>query len=273
MALGPKNAGLALSTELGVLELWSYGGVGRDISMSDTPIILSSLCFSPSGETLAVGSGSLRTSVTAKSDRSVTLLQTETLAAIRHLEGPGGSIHACAFSHDAQYFATGGLDGSLCVWDLANKTLRRRIIYESSVTSIFFSASGDRLVVATLRHGLSFLNTITWEPFGTSFGPTGIFAASGNDDLEIIAAAVGSSIVIIDPLNRIATCELMQEDARFVGVAVSRADYWPAGGDNAGIVHIWQSSMNWQGKPRPAAKLSGLEGAVMQSRFYPMVSQ
>jgi WD40 repeat protein len=107
----------------------------------------SSLCFSPDGRMLAsIGSG------------TIILWDTVSWTSSDSLEGGPNGPNCIAFSPDGALLAAGGEDGSVRLWDVKGKQIRR-----------------------TLAHHRSPVRTVVFSPDGTSI-------ASGSHDGEVVVA-------------------------------------------------------------------------------------
>jgi WD40 repeat protein len=104
------------------------------------------VAFSPSGQTLAVGSA----------DRDIRLWDVADPARPHRigprLTGPSGYVYSVAFSHDGRALAAGNTDGSVWLWDVASPahpSLTATLTGPTGhVYSVAFSPSGRTLAAA-----------------------------------------------------------------------------------------------------------------------------
>jgi WD40 repeat protein/uncharacterized protein (UPF0147 family) len=81
----------------------------------------------------------------------------------RSLEGHKASIFAVAYSSDGRMLATGGIDGTLLLWELASGRLRHQFIgHQGRISSIAFSLNG-RLLATASPEAPAFI----WDVLGT----------------------------------------------------------------------------------------------------------
>ncbi|EED16650.1 WD-repeat protein, putative [Talaromyces stipitatus ATCC 10500] len=113
------------------------------------------------------------------------------------LEGHSGSVFAVAFSPDGKLVASGSVDYTIKLWDLATGTLRQTLEgHSSSVRAVAFSPKGklvasgsdDKtvklwdLATGTLRQTLE---GHSGSVFAVAFSPDGKLVASGSDDKTV----------------------------------------------------------------------------------------
>jgi eukaryotic-like serine/threonine-protein kinase len=92
--------------------------------------------FSPDGKLLAISDGdTTRRHDIALDDVRVTLYDVSSRAVVRQLSGHTNSIHALAFSPDGKMLATGGMDQTVKLWDVASGSLRETIASGGSGTA------------------------------------------------------------------------------------------------------------------------------------------
>jgi WD40 repeat protein len=119
MAFSPDGLTLATGDREGVVKIWDTtlwregtsfpgNGVGPAAPRFDEEI--TSLAFSPSGQTLAVAGGSY-----------VHLWDFGTSRLSCTLTGMDGKVHSLAYSHDGKFLATGAQNGLIRIWDLAHQ--------------------------------------------------------------------------------------------------------------------------------------------------------
>jgi WD40 repeat protein len=115
------DAGLVAGAEHGTVRLWRYpqGTLVRQFthfqqsSRGQTEVRVTAIGFSPTSETLAVGT----------EDGAVWLWQIWDGKRITVLEQPGGAVTSFAFSLDGDILAAGGEDGLIRIWSLVSHDL------------------------------------------------------------------------------------------------------------------------------------------------------
>ena len=185
----------------------------RDISeplrtVTGHSLNVNSVAFSPDGQTLASGSGSLLSGSLRLWDANTGVqLREFTASRIRGLSlspigltgtrGPESFVNSVAFSPDGQTLASGsgiGFSGYLRLWDTNTGALLRELIRDAldPVNSVAFSPDGQtlasgsddtvRLWNANTGESLGILTGHTEEVNSVAFSPDGQTFASGSDD-------------------------------------------------------------------------------------------
>ncbi|MBD2543280.1 WD40 domain-containing protein [Planktothricoides raciborskii] len=151
---------------------------------------VSSVSFSPDGQTLASGSGN----IFGGGDKTVRLWDVATGRELRQLTGHTNYVNSVSFSPDGQTLASGGADKTVRLWDVATgRELRQLTGHTRYVYSVSFSLDGQTLAsgsddntvrlwdVATGRE-LRQLRGHTSRVYRVSFSPDGKTLASGSGD-------------------------------------------------------------------------------------------
>ncbi len=145
---------------------------------------VSSVIFSPDGQTLASGSA----------DKTVKLWDTKTGKELVTFKGHGDRVSSLAFSPDGRTLASGSLDKTVKLWDA--KTGQELVTLKGHgdhVYSVAFSPDGRTLASGGLDTTVKLWDTKTWQELTTlkghgghvssaAFSPDGRTLASGSED-------------------------------------------------------------------------------------------
>jgi WD40 repeat protein len=103
------------------------------------------------------------------------------------------SIWTVQFSPDGKRLATASSDGTVKIWDVANRKLERELTYDTWLRPLDFSPDGTRLVVGVGDGQIRVWDTTEWKElaslkghnsftFHLEFSPDGQQIASAGDD-------------------------------------------------------------------------------------------
>ncbi len=229
LAFGRDGRVLAIATA-GRVALWRIGDAGEALLITELPGVREAhhVGFAPDGRTLATTRFAVSEAGPGEHDHQTTLWD---------LRDPGrpvptapilghrtGTVFGVAFSADGRLLATAGADGSVLLWDVANRAAPKRL--------------------AVLRGHLGQVHAVAFEPRGTRL-------VSGGDDGAIIWD-------IADRTRPRRTATLTGHARSVTTVAFGQGGVFTAGRD--GAVNQWRVA----GRRRPAATatLSGHQGAV-----------
>ncbi len=141
------------------------------------------LAPSPDGKQLAV----------ASQDRSIYLLDSQTLQTLRVLRGHPDQVFSVAFSPDGKRLAAGCWSGAVTLWDLDGPRARRLSGHKKAVTDLRFSPDSALLATASWDYTARLWDGTTGAPRGTlsghqravlslAFSPDGARLATGSSD-------------------------------------------------------------------------------------------
>lgn len=115
-------------------------------------------------------------------------------------DDPGDNILTMAFSPDDTLLATGSVDGTVTLWDIASLSLYGILPHDAPIHALTFSPDGTRLAVAAREPRASRLwdlATTTSVPIQldttVAFSPDGMFLAGGGNGTQIVDAATGNT--------------------------------------------------------------------------------
>jgi len=184
---------------------WDQLQLATDTSLKTWPVDYPGsqrVVFSPDGRWIA--------SLTETSKRSIEIRDAETGAILHTLFGHSQTITALAFSPDSKQIASGSVDRTVRVWDLASgqsKVLRN----VGSVTDLAFTPVGNRIGVATK------------------------FTSAKNATLQIFA--LDASMDSAAPSKPEATFDCEGGDA--TAIAFGPRGLRMISGSSQGLIHVW----------------------------------
>ncbi|BCL37395.1 hypothetical protein NSMS1_38420 [Nostoc sp. MS1] len=145
---------------------------------------VSSVAFSPDGQTLASGSG----------DETIKIWNVSTGRLLQTLTGHSKYVSSVAFSPDGQTLASGSQDKTIKLWNLTTgKLLQSLTDHSHSVNSVVFSPDGHTVASGSYDNTIKIWNVSTgsllqsfsghsnWVRY-VAFSPNGQTLASGSDD-------------------------------------------------------------------------------------------
>jgi WD40 repeat protein/serine/threonine protein kinase len=147
VALSPLPGSLlALSaSDDNTVVAWNAAGDDAPWTLGEHEDPVHCVAFSPDGKRAASGSGG-RPPLRRKSDNTVRLWDLDGRRPLATLARQESWVTSVAFSRDGQQLLSGGLDGSLVLWDLQTNAVRRRLAghLPARVRSLQFAMDGQQ---------------------------------------------------------------------------------------------------------------------------------
>ncbi len=191
VAYSPDGTRLAVGSDIGI---WLYdAATGAEVALLEGHTSgVNSVSFSPDGQTLASGGGSIW-----DGDSTVRLWDVATGQQKAILEGHRDAVRSVSFSPDGWTLASASEDGTVRLWDVA--TRQQKAVLEdhtSAVFSVSFSPDGLTLASASedgtvrlwdvaTRQQKAVLEDHTSAVFSVSFSPDGLTLASASLDSTV----------------------------------------------------------------------------------------
>lgn len=142
LAFSPDGATLAVADSRRVRR-WATSNWKEEKPLVELSESISSMAWSPSGKTLALGEG------TESKEAALRLIDVSTRCEVVTCVGHTGTILCVCFTKDGRYLVTGSLDGSAKVWDAATgKEVCTLGGNEGEVRAVSVSSDQERIVVA-----------------------------------------------------------------------------------------------------------------------------
>ncbi|HEY83786.1 MAG TPA: PQQ-binding-like beta-propeller repeat protein, partial [Chloroflexi bacterium] len=252
--------------------LWdaAAGEAVRRFEGEGLPIHPGEVAFSPDGKLALVGAGD---AFSGSGKKSLVLWDIETGEEIRRFEGHQYILRSVAFSPDGRTALAGsqsvstGDAGDLILWDIETGEIIRRFDATEDITTINFSANGERALTSSAY----FSNITLWDvAAGQAIrrleGHTDVVLAAdfGPDETSALSASADGSLILWD----IETGEIIR---RYLGHdnAVWTLDVSPdgryvlSGGDDATII-LWDFEAGEE-----LRRFSEHTGAVLDVNFSP----
>jgi WD40 repeat protein len=179
----------------GEIILWDVASGARQATLQGHTDLVTSVAFSPDGQTLASGSGS--------GDGSIILWEVTTRQSKTTLKGHTWNVSSVAFSPDGHTLASSGgvltEPGEIILWDLETRQRYANLEgHASRVNSVAFSPDGQTLASGSVDDSIILWNVASGKPIGqplaahtsfvlsVSFSPDGKTLVSGDRNKTII---------------------------------------------------------------------------------------
>jgi RNA polymerase sigma factor (sigma-70 family) len=193
VAISPDGGMLASGGRLGAsapVTLWKVQTGEKLRSLSGNMPQVARLAFSPDGKTLAAA-GCLKTGWSLEGSRSEIVRLWDLATGQSHeLEGHTGGVTSLAYAPDGSVVATGGHDGTICLWDTATRKRLRKI---KLVEEPYFHRNGNGIDSGGI------LGTDSGGILALAFAPNGQTIASANYDstVRLFEVSTGKQLRIL----------------------------------------------------------------------------
>jgi WD40 repeat protein len=146
LCFGPDGRCLATASLDKTVKVWN-AATGEEIRTFQMPDAALAVCFSPDGNSLAIGGGKADNILTPG---TITLWNVQSAQQIGSLEGHGGAVQSVCFSPDGRRLASASNDGTVKLWDVerSQETLSLSGHTHGTIGSAVFSPDGKRLAGA-----------------------------------------------------------------------------------------------------------------------------
>jgi WD40 repeat protein len=235
LAFSPDGSRLAVGSGGGVIVLFDTETgerVGDSLHVNEDKV--GTLAFSPSGSVLAAGSA----------DAVVRLWNVEGDAGVlqAELSGHTDEVSSLAYSADGQRLASGSKDSTIRVWDLTSDPAVARVLagYGFPIRSMAFDPRGTELAAGGFGGNVALWDLEAPDHLDGVLATDGASAVAVSQDGEVVAAAFGSQVVLLDAGtgDRIGS-PLVGHDEDVVSLAFSPDGATLASGGRDEQIQLW----------------------------------
>ena len=256
IAYSPDGTRLAVAGDIGIWLYDAQRGEALDLLTGHTGVV-SSVSFSPDGQTLA--SGSL--------DRTIRLWDVSSGRALRTLQGHTDIVYSVSFSPDGQTLASGSLDRTVRLWDVKSGVEKQRLIgHTDQVFGVSFSLDGQTLASGSEDRTIRLWDVSTGRALKTLQGHRfGVLSVSFSPDGKMLASGSADNTVRLWEVSSGRTLRTLQGH-RFVvwSVSFSPDGQTLASGSGDNTVRLWEVSSG-----RTLRTLQGHTDTVYSVSFSP----
>ncbi|WP_217246910.1 trypsin-like peptidase domain-containing protein [Streptomyces sp. AC602_WCS936] len=186
LAVSIIGSGVSASDESEV-QLWDLTEGRRTATLKGHTGQVTSLAFSPDGDTLATGA----------SDATTRLWDVRARRSTATLTGPSGTVFALAFSPDGRTLASGGQDRTVWLWDVRERTAVTVLNgHTGDVDALAFSPDGTMLASGSMDASVRLWDMRAGRPHASFAGPGGAGdPAAYSPDGKVLATGAGDGTV------------------------------------------------------------------------------